>query len=47
MLGDSDPFVIKFELNDRRLSIEINNDKDLQITKLQDNLVQERELNKK
>ena len=47
MLGDSDPFVIKIEVNDRRLSIEIANDKDLQLTKLQNDLVQERELNKK
>ena len=45
MLADSVPFVIKIEPNDQH--IEFNNDKDLLISKLQDELAQERELNKK
>lgn len=45
MLADSVPFVIKIEPNDQH--IEFNNDKDLLISKLQDELAQERDLNKK
>ena len=52
MFGDSKPFVLRedlgaIEVDDQCLSIDLTNDKDLLISKLQDDLAQERELNKK
>ena len=52
MFGDSESFVLRedlgaIEVDDQCLSIDLTNDKDLLISKLQDDLAQERELNKK
>ena len=52
MFGDSMPFELRkdrraIEVDDQCLSIDLTNDKDLLISKLQDDLAQERELNKK